>query len=541
MSIRVTTRVASRAPTRSNPRARVARRARRVARARTARRARFFIRRPRAFARRRVPTPRRVASRDASTRPFARVATVARGARIDVAAPRARATRRPRRRATARENFYRAFRVDARAPGVATATAASASRAHRARIARPRRAALRASRRLARRSDRRARGRTKSSATRAARTHDERGARHRARRARARREREGRARRTRRAATTRAMTNEAKRTKAQTTIATHDGAFHCDEALGCHLLRRTRAFAGAAIDRSRDGERWAKADVVIDVGAVYDAEKRLYDHHQREFAETFGRGFGTKLSSAGLVYKHYGEEIVREALTRAKRGEAPDEKTVEKIYVKMYEEFIEGVDAIDNGVNMYDTDAKAKYKDNTGLSARVKRLNPAWDEPNSPEKQMEQFEKAVALTGGEFDDVLEYYASKWLPARSHVESALDKAKSVHESGEILYLETFCPWKEHLYELEAERQMTTLPKFVLWQDPKGFRVSTISLSPSSFEFRKGLPTAWRGLRDDDLSKASGIPGCVFIHAAGFIGGNATYDGALAMAVAGLQMD
>jgi uncharacterized UPF0160 family protein len=29
--------------------------------------------------------------------------------------------------------------------------------------------------------------------------------------------------------------------------------------------------------------------------------------------------------------------------------------------------------------------------------------------------------------------------------------------------------------------------------------------------------------------------------VFIHAAGFIGGNATYDGALAMAVAGLQMD
>ena len=341
--------------------------------------------------------------------------------------------------------------------------------------------------------------------------------------------------------TTRAMTNEAKRTKAQTTIATHDGAFHCDEALGCHLLRRTRAFAGAAIDRSRDGERWAKADVVIDVGAVYDAEKRLYDHHQREFAETFGRGFGTKLSSAGLVYKHYGEEIVREALTRARRGEAPDEKTVEKIYVKMYEEFIEGVDAIDNGVNMYDTDATAKYKDNTGLSARVKRLNPAWDEPSTPEKQMEQFEKAVALTGGEFDDVLEYYASKWLPARSHVESALDKAKSVHESGEILYLETFCPWKEHLYELEAERQMTTLPKFVLWQDPKGFRVSTISLSPSSFEFRKGLPTAWRGLRDDDLSKASGIPGCVFIHAAGFIGGNATYDGALAMAVAGLQMD
>lgn len=100
----------------------------------------------------------------------------------------------------------------------------------------------------------------------------------------------------------------------------------------------------------------------------------------------FGWGFGMKLLSVGLVYKYYGEEIVREALTRAKRGEVLDEKMVEKIYVKMYEEFIEGVDVIDNGVNMYDMDVKVKYKDNIGLSARVKRLNSAWDEFNLLEK-----------------------------------------------------------------------------------------------------------------------------------------------------------
>ena len=330
-----------------------------------------------------------------------------------------------------------------------------------------------------------------------------------------------------------------KRQTMRRTIATHDGAFHCDEALGCYLLRKTRTFRDATIDRSRDAARHALADVVIDVGATYDHEKRLYDHHQREFTETFGRGFETKLSSAGLVYKHYGEEIVRDVLSRG--GKVPDTKTVDKIYLKMYEEFIESVDGNDNGVNMYDTDAKAKYKENTSLPHRVKRLNPAWDEPFTPEKQMEQFEKAVALTGAEFDDMLEYYAHKWLPARAHVESALDKAKSVHESGEILLLETFCPWKEHLYEIEAEHGVTPLPKFILWQDSKGYRVSTIPVTASSFEFRKGLPTAWRGVRPDALSELSGIPGCVFIHAAGFIGGNDTYEGALAMAVAGLNLD
>ncbi len=325
------------------------------------------------------------------------------------------------------------------------------------------------------------------------------------------------------------------------TICTHDGAFHCDEALGCHLLRRTEVFAGAAVDRSRDAERWGAADVVIDVGAVYDCEKMLFDHHQRGFEETFGHGFATKLSSAGLVYKHFGEEIVRKALREAAGGVDADERTVRKIYLKMYEEFIEGVDGNDNGVNVYDTDAPAKYKDNTNLPARVKRLNPAWDEPSTPERQMEQFEKAVALTGSEFDDMLGYYAEKWLPARAHVERALDEATRVHPSGEILLLETFCPWKEHLYELEAEREMKTIPKFVLWRDAKGYRVSTIPLNASSFEFRKGLPVAWRGLRDAALSELSGIPGCVFIHAAGFIGGNDTYEGALAMAAAGLEME
>lgn len=37
-----------------------------------------------------------------------------------------------------------------------------------------------------------------------------------------------------------------------------------------------------------------------------------------------------------------------------------------------------------------------------------------------------------------------------------------------------------------------------------------------------------------MRDSELSKVSGIEGCVFCHASGFIGGNETYEGALRMA-------
>ena len=52
-------------------------------------------------------------------------------------------------------------------------------------------------------------------------------------------------------------------------------------------------------------------------------------------------------------------------------------------------------------------------------------------------------------------------------------------------------------------------------------------------------RLSLLEEWRGVRDQELSDLSGIPGCIFVHAGGFIGGNETYEGALEMATRTLQ--
>ena len=52
-------------------------------------------------------------------------------------------------------------------------------------------------------------------------------------------------------------------------IGTHDGTFHCDEALGCFLLRRSRKFGDAHIVRTRDTALLQQMDVVLDVGGEY--------------------------------------------------------------------------------------------------------------------------------------------------------------------------------------------------------------------------------------------------------------------------------
>ena len=56
-------------------------------------------------------------------------------------------------------------------------------------------------------------------------------------------------------------------------IGTHNGSFHCDEALGCFLLKQTDAFKSADIIRTRDEDTLKDLDVVIDVGGKYDPGK----------------------------------------------------------------------------------------------------------------------------------------------------------------------------------------------------------------------------------------------------------------------------
>ena len=329
----------------------------------------------------------------------------------------------------------------------------------------------------------------------------------------------------------------------KTTIGTHDGSFHCDEALGCYLPQNTRAFAGCKIVRTRDADALAKCGVVIDVGAEYDASKLRFDHHQKGFEETFGYGgfTRTKLSSAGLVYKHFGKEIVATKIEKS-----VDDPVTERLYLKMYKTFVEAVDGVDNGVTQYEVSkgTEPRYENNTSLSSRVGRLNPNWNEPVTAERQMEQFLKAVALTGKEFDEELKYLANVWLPGRKPVEEAIAKREEVDKSGKIIKLEQYCPWKDHLYEVEKESGLDSEEKrveFVLFEDEsaKKWRVSTVPIASGSFDKRKGLKKEWAGLRDQDLSEKSGIPGCVFVHNGLFIGGNDTYEGALEMARVSLE--
>ncbi|KAG8928548.1 hypothetical protein FRC01_005766 [Tulasnella sp. 417] len=237
-------------------------------------------------------------------------------------------------------------------------------------------------------------------------------------------------------------------------IGTHNGTFHCDEALAVFLLRQTATYRDADLTRTRDPKLLDTCDIVVDVGAVYDAEKLRFDHHQREFDGVFGHGYTTKLSSAGLIYKHYGREIISNHL-----GLSPEDPKVETLWLKLYKEYIEAIDGVDNGVQQYPPEIQAKYRSRTDVSARVGWLNAAWNESVDSKSVDARFEKASKLVGEEFLSRLEYYGNAWLPARELVLNGLNGRSAVNPSGHIILFEQFCPWKAGA--LEMARQALTM--------------------------------------------------------------------------------
>ncbi|KAI5480731.1 hypothetical protein MNV49_007658 [Pseudohyphozyma bogoriensis] len=329
-------------------------------------------------------------------------------------------------------------------------------------------------------------------------------------------------------------------------LGTHSGTFHCDEALAVFLLRQLPTYKDSSLVRTRDPKKLEECDVVVDVGGVYDVQANRFDHHQRGFNEVFGEGYKTKLSSAGLVYKHFARDILANHLSLP-----VEHPTISTLYPKLYTDFIEALDAIDNGIPLFPASLTAgtspAYRSRTDLSSRVGHLNPSWNEETSDEILDNLFEKASKLAGEEFLGRVDYAAKSWLPAKQLVQQAVEKRFEVDASGKVVLFESFAPWKEHLYNLESELSIpeSQLPLYILYPESTSpttnWRIQAVPVSADSFESRKALPEAWRGIRDEKLDELTGgQPGAIFVHAAGFIGGHKTKEGALELAIKALAL-
>lgn len=248
-----------------------------------------------------------------------------------------------------------------------------------------------------------------------------------------------------------------------------------------------------------------------------------------------------------LNCRHYGQAILSQHLSLPL-----EDARVSLLWNKLYDDFIEAIDGIDNGIPQYPSSAPSAYKNKTDLSSRVGYLNPSWNQTATSQEMDARFERASSMAGGEFFDRVDYTFSAWLPAREIVEKAMSRRAELSgdAQGRVLVFDEFASWKDHLFTLEAEQAAAASSKgqtpaerilYVVYPDEAGkWRIQAVPETADSFVSRKALPEAWRGVRDAQLDEVTGIPGGIFVHASGFIGGNQTREGALKMTQKALEL-
>ncbi len=302
------------------------------------------------------------------------------------------------------------------------------------------------------------------------------------------------------------------------TIACHSGSFHADDTVGVAVLMSLNP--DAALVRTRDRDRVSRADFAVDVGGQWDPSCGRFDHHQRGFDGR--RPDGTLYASAGLVWSAHGRDFVA-----AIAGSTTDAATVAQVADEIDDEFVIHVDRADTGESH---GAPGSF----GYSAMVAQFNATWLE-GGLEGERADAEHASFLAIVRFTQQLLQRMVHRKLARAAAVSRVRASRRL-EGGRLLVLDQGMPWQETVL-----REMPDV-LIVLFPDDgtNHWVIRTVPIESGSFDAKLDLPAAWAGLRDQELAAASGVADARFVHNNLFIGGAYSFEAALAMARAALEV-
>ncbi len=286
------------------------------------------------------------------------------------------------------------------------------------------------------------------------------------------------------------------------TLATHWGPFHADDVLAGSLIR-VFLDPDARVLRSRDEAVLASADIVYDVGSVFDPATRRFDHHQQEYEGP--------LSSAGMVLDWLeAEGSLRPSLA-----------------ARLRRELVDFVDAVDNG--------------------RQEPIAGAMDYT-----RMVDAHNAGCDSLADFDAAYGRAVDMTIPVLRGIGLALEEeeeaerqvlaamASAAARGSNAIVLDRYLSWKPTYFANGGAQHPTEFVVFPGVDD--SWRAVAIAPQEGSFDQKRPFPESWAGLRDEALAEAAGVPGARFCHKNRFIAvWGRRQDLLAAMARAGLLTD
>lgn len=288
---------------------------------------------------------------------------------------------------------------------------------------------------------------------------------------------------------------------------THGGVFHGDDVFATALL--SFVLPEVKVARVFRVEGVNPDTIVFDTGMVYDPAQNRFDHHMRTFEETYDDGI--KLSSLGLLWKQFGNEVLGNL--------GLEEELIPAAWGMVVNDLIKGVDAQDNG-QLPMTNPRMM-----SVSGAISQFNPSWD---SDHDANEGFLMAVDFAKMVLENTLRSAISR-ARGKATVEEAIKNA-----SDGIMILPFFVPWQGILSHSTIPNAEGILYA-VFPSNRGGYSVQGVKIDPTAGnDLRKPLPESWAGLQGKALADTSDVEDATFCHAGRFICSAASKEGALRLA-------
>ena len=234
-------------------------------------------------------------------------------------------------------------------------------------------------------------------------------------------------------------------------VITHSGEFHADDVFAVAILT---FLTEIKITRTRDIGVPNEDTIIVDVGGKYDG-KRYFDHHQ---GLMITRKNGGNFASAGLIWMHYGKEILEKNNLQFKNEvfEVVDDELMSKI--DAYDScFIEAVMFARKIIANKIKTAESKYR------------------------EYEEIKKEMEITKGNTVFLKKYYPN---------------------------------WCESILEIDEKHKIDYCVYPYIDES-----VHIVCIPPDKknrFLQRKAMPKEWAGLSGEELEQAIGIEGAIFCH-------------------------
>ncbi|MGC6507981.1 MAG: MYG1 family protein [Myxococcota bacterium] len=259
-------------------------------------------------------------------------------------------------------------------------------------------------------------------------------------------------------------------------VATHSGKFHADDVLAFAMLKEFLS-PNLSLTRTRDMALIEKADIVFDVGGIFNPENGRFDHHQKTYEGP--------LSSAGMVLNWLESEA----------------HITPKMATTLRERIVNYVDDVDNG-RLFPNPSTPCF------STIVDSFNHGCndlDAFNNAFVKASQF--AQTMVRGfkiELEEVTQ--------AKNAVKEAMLQAEA--RNSNMIILKEYIKWKPAYFELGGAQHQTEFIVFPTLQNT--YQCVAISPEENSFAQKRSFPTEWAGLVDDELSAVCGVHDAVFCH-------------------------